>query len=81
MSDELTVRRVPGGIEILDAPRSAVISLQVLAEACGHEVRVNGDQIVVADQVVYQVTAWQASPPGLRCALMEDRRPRGEGER
>ncbi|WP_435252040.1 hypothetical protein [Streptomyces tendae] len=81
MSDAITVRTVPGGIEILDAPRSVCISLQVLAEACSHTMRVDGDRIVVADQVVYQVTAWQAWPPGLRCALVEDRRPRPEGER
>ncbi|WP_405994970.1 hypothetical protein [Streptomyces sp. NBC_00986] len=81
MSDELTLRRVPGGIEILEAPHSACISLEVLHEACGHEMQVHGDKITLADQVVYQVTAWQASPPGLRCFLIEDRRPRPEGER
>jgi hypothetical protein len=81
MSEELTLRRVSGGIEILSAPRSACISLEVLHAACGHEVQVKGDRITIAEQVVYQVTAWQAFPPGLRCALIEDRRPRTEGER
>lgn len=81
MTSELTLQRVPGGIRILEAPRLACISLEVLAEACGHELQVNGDRITIADQVVYQVTAWQAYPPGLTVALIEDRRPKTEGER
>lgn len=74
MNGELTTEKVPGGIRVLNAPRLTCISLEVLAEACGHAMRVHGDRIVIADQVVYQVTAWQASPPGLTVALLEDRR-------
>ena len=78
MSGDLTLQRVPGGIRVLHAPRLTCITLEVLAEACSHELQVHGDQIVIAGQVVYQVTAWQASPPGLTVALVEDRRPEGE---
>lgn len=75
MDGELTVRRVPGGIEILHAPRITCISLELLAQACGHEMQVHGDKVTIADQLVYQVTAWQATPPGLTVVLVEDRRP------
>lgn len=78
MDGELTLQQVPGGIRVLNAPRLACISLEVLGDACGHALRVAGDRITVADQVVYQVTAWQASPPGLTVALIEDLRPEGE---
>lgn len=78
MGSEITIERVPGGIRVLEAPRLACISLELLAAACGHTMRVNGDRITIADQVVYQVTAWQASPPGLTVALIDDRRPKGE---
>lgn len=81
MDSEITMQRVPGGIRVLHAPRLGCISLEVLAAACGHELQVHGDRITIANQVVYQVTAWQASPPGLTVALIEDRRPRPEGER
>ncbi|AVV46456.1 hypothetical protein C6376_39265 [Streptomyces sp. P3] len=81
MDGDLTLQKVPGGIRILHAPRLTCISLEVLAAACGHAVQVHGDCITIADQVVYQVTAWQASPPGLTVALLEDRRPKTEGER
>lgn len=74
MDGELTIQRVPGGIRVLRAPRLTCIALEVFAEACGHEMQVHGDRITIADQVVYQVTAWQASPPGLTVALLEDRR-------
>jgi hypothetical protein len=78
VSGEITVQRVPGGIRVLEAPRLACISLELLAEACGHTMQVRGDRITLADQVVYQVTAWQTSPPGLTVALIEDLRPKGE---
>lgn len=78
MDSEITMQRVPGGIRVLTAPRLGRIDLEVLAEACSHELQVHGDRITIADQVVYQVTAWQASPPGLTVALIEDRRPEGE---
>ncbi|MEW2570490.1 hypothetical protein [Streptomyces sp. NPDC047070] len=81
MTSELTLQKVPGGVRVLHAPRLTCIPLEVLAEACGHAMRVNGDRITIADQVVYQVTAWQASPPGLTVALLEDRRPKTEGDR
>lgn len=78
MDGELTIQRVPGGIRVLHAPRLTCISLELLAEACGHEMQVHGDRITIADQLVYQVTAWQASPPGLTVALLEDRREEAE---
>ncbi|WP_329338581.1 hypothetical protein OG866_27075 [Streptomyces sp. NBC_00663] len=78
MDGELTLQKVPGGIKVMHAPRLTCISLEALADACSHALRVNGDRITVADQVVYQVTAWQASPPGLTVALIEDLRPEGE---
>lgn len=74
MDGDLALQRVPGGIRVLNAPRLASISLEALADACGHELQVHGDRITIADQVVYQVTAWQASPPALTVALLEDRR-------
>ncbi len=78
MDGDLTLQQIPGGIRVLHAPRLACISLEALADACGHALRVAGDRITVADQFVYQVTAWQASPPGLTVALIEDLRPEGE---
>lgn len=74
MDGELTMRRVPGGIEILHVPRITCISLEALASACEHALQVHGDRITIADQVTYQVTAWQASPPGVTAVLIEDRR-------
>ncbi|MEH0423129.1 hypothetical protein [Streptomyces sp. B21-083] len=74
MDGELTMRRVPGGIEVLHAPRITSISLEVIAQACEHALQVHGDRITIAGQVDYQVTAWQASPPGVTVVLMEDRR-------
>lgn len=78
MDGDLTLQSVPGGVRVLHAPRLTCIALEVLVDACGHALRVNGDRITIADQVVYQVTAWQASPPGLTVALVEDLRPEGE---
>ncbi|MFE2046641.1 hypothetical protein ACFXAZ_38170 [Streptomyces sp. NPDC059477] len=78
MDGELSLEKVPGGVRVVRAPRLTCIALQVVAEGCGHAIRVDGDRIVIADQVVYQVTAWQASPPGLTVALVEDLRPEGE---
>lgn len=74
MDGELTLQKVPGGIRVVHAPRLTCITLEVIAEACGHAMQVHGDRITIADQVVYQVTAWQASPPGVTVALIEDRR-------
>ena len=74
MDGDLSLQKVPGGIRVLHAPRLTCISLEVLATACSHELQVSGDQITIGDQVVYQVTAWQASPPGLTVTLVEDRR-------
>ncbi|WP_330348163.1 hypothetical protein [Streptomyces sp. NBC_00582] len=74
MDGDLTIEKIPGGFRVTNAPRLTCISLEVLADACGHALRVNGDRIIIGDQVTYQVTAWQASPPGLTVALLEDRR-------
>ncbi|MGW6743778.1 hypothetical protein ACWGDX_24170 [Streptomyces sp. NPDC055025] len=78
MDGELTLRRIPGGIEVVHAPRITCIALDVIAAASEHALRVNGSLITVAHQVDYQVTAWQASPPGLTVVLVADRRTPGE---
>jgi hypothetical protein len=78
MTGELSLQRVPGGVRVLDAPPEIHISLQVLAEACSHELQVHSDRITLADQVVYQVDSYVPSRAALRCSLLEDRRPEGE---
>ncbi|MEU5111704.1 hypothetical protein AB0G64_09410 [Streptomyces longwoodensis] len=77
MGGDLTLQRVPGGIRVLHAPERASIGLRGLTEACSHELRVEGDLVTIADQVVYRVTGWQAG--ALVLVLVEDRRtPEGE---
>lgn len=78
MDGDLTLQRVPGGVRILNAPQQAHISIELLAAACSHELRVHGDRITLADQVVYQVDSWVPSRAALRCSLIEDQRPEGE---
>lgn len=78
VSGDLTLQRVPGGIRVLHAPARTSIGLQVLTEACSHELRAVGDLLTIADQVVYRVTGWRAG--ALALVLVEDRRT-AEGER
>ncbi|REE62132.1 hypothetical protein BX257_4745 [Streptomyces sp. 3212.3] len=81
MSGDIVMTRVPGGIRVLTAPDRASITLQLLAEACSHELRVHGDLITIADQVVYRVIGWQPDSAALTVALFEDRRTPEESQR
>jgi hypothetical protein len=72
MDADLTLQKVPGGIRVLSAPERTSIGLQVLAEACSHELKVYRDLVTIADQVVYRVTGWRAC--ALDLVLVEDRR-------
>lgn len=78
MHEEIVLRRRPS-TEVIEAPREALISLEVLQTARPDELHVAGDLITIADQVVYRVAGWHTTPPGLLCWLAEDRRPPREG--
>jgi len=67
------------GIEVVKAPREALITLDVLRAADPRCLHVAGDLITIAGQVVYRVVGWQPTPPALLCWLAEDNRPKTAG--
>jgi hypothetical protein len=76
---ESIVLRTQPAVVVIEAPREALISLELLASADPELVRVCGDLVEIADQVVYRVTGWCTQPRALLCWLAEDRRPPREG--
>lgn len=75
---EIVVRRRPS-TEVLEAPKEALITLEVLQGARPDELHISGDLITIGDQVVYRVVGWQPEPAALLCWLTEDRRTPREG--
>ena len=59
LEGELSVRRHGDGrIEILAAPQTCRISLEMLADSDPVVFKVGGRRITIADQVAYEVTGW-----------------------
>lgn len=65
---------IPGGVRVDRADETSAISLVLLAESCPHFMRVAGDLITIADQVVYRVTGYDFENKALLVRLVEDRR-------
>lgn len=68
------VRHGDGRIEIRSAPPTVRFSLDFFAAADPAVVRVGGNRIALADQVVYRVTGWDGNGQALLAELVEDRR-------
>lgn len=71
---DIVLTKVPGGVRIDRADETSAISLELLADSCSHLMRVEGDRITVADQVVYQVTGYSFENKALLVRLVEDHR-------
>lgn len=71
---DIVLTSVPGGVRIDRADETSAISLELLAGACSHLMRVQGDLITIADQVVYRVTGYSFENKALLVRLVEDRR-------
>lgn len=70
---EIKMTRRMGGIKILEAPKIALVSLELLSSACDHAIDVCRDEILFADQVLYRVVGVEGRGD-LRLELLEDRR-------
>lgn len=71
---EIVFTSFPGGVRVDRAPEMAAITLELLTQACSHFMRVHGDLITIADQVVYRVTGYDFENKALLVRLVEDRR-------
>lgn len=65
----------PGGVRVDQADETAAITLELLARSCEHYLRVHGDLITIAEQVVYRVVGF--ADRELLVVLVEDRRGTG----
>ncbi len=75
LEGDLTFRRHGDGrVEILQAPPRTRFSLELIATADSAVFRVSGRRILIADQVAYEVTGWDALSSALVADLVEDRR-------
>jgi hypothetical protein len=71
---EIVITRTPGRVEVVQAPQRARISLAVLTAGCQHEIRVQVNKIMLAEQVVYAVSGYDQDTACLEVVLVEDRR-------
>lgn len=69
------VRHEDGRMQVLSAPPTTRISLELIAEADPVLLKIRGNVITFAGQVVYRVTAWDTLGKALIAELAEDRRP------
>lgn len=67
-------RHDDGRVEILSAPPRTRISLEFLHTADRVVVRVSGNTVGLAGQVVYRVVGWDPLGSALLADLVEDRR-------
>lgn len=67
-------RHEDGRVEIVQAPPVARITLGFLASADPVVVRVSGNTVTLAGQVVYRVTGWDNYGSCLLAERVEDRR-------
>lgn len=63
-----------GGPRVIRAPRLARIALDLIQGSDSRGLRVTGNTIDIAGQVLYRVTGWDAHASALLCELSEDRR-------
>jgi len=69
------VQNEDGRVQVLSAPPLTRISLELIAEADPAVLKIRGDLITVAGQVVYRITGWDDLGKALLAKLVEDRRP------
>jgi hypothetical protein len=67
-------RHEDGRVEILSAPPTTRISLELLTAADPAVFKVTGRTIAIAGQVVYRVTGWDNLSSCLLAELVEDKR-------
>lgn len=67
-------RHDDGRVEVLTAPPRTRITLEFLTAADPAVVRVSGNTVTVAGQVVYRITGWDRLSSALLADLAEDRR-------
>jgi hypothetical protein len=64
-------RHADGRVEILQAPPTASMSLELLAGADPHLIVVRGTYITLAGQVTYRVTGWDNTQACLQLLRVE----------
>jgi hypothetical protein len=73
---EVVARRVEAGVELLEVPPRAYLSLELVQQADPRLLRITGDRVHIAEQATYRVSRWDFAALALVLELEEDRRPR-----
>lgn len=76
LGDIAVTRQLGYGLIVTDAPRRARMDLALLSEHGYGLTMASNDQINIADQVLYQVTGYDAESASLLLELVEDWRPK-----
>lgn len=72
----ITLQEADGEIRVLEAaPRSRISLALLTAPESPRWIRIWDDKIGIAEQVVYQVTGWDALNAALEVVLVKDHRP------
>lgn len=69
-----TVRHDDGRVEILHAPPTIRVSLELVQGADPVALRVSGRNLIFGGRVVYRVDGWDDFSSALTAVLIEDRR-------